>query len=80
MFVALALLLAVAQASGINNNSAYNYSYSVVDPQTGDIQSQSQSCHGDRVIGQHWLLESDGTSRVVDYVADSTLWGLQLRS
>ncbi|XP_055639957.1 larval cuticle protein A2B-like [Toxorhynchites rutilus septentrionalis] len=48
----------------------YEFSYSVHDTHTGDIKSQQETRHGDRVHGQYSLLDADGHHRIVDYTAD----------
>ncbi|XP_037050657.1 larval cuticle protein A2B [Bradysia coprophila] len=48
----------------------YDFSYSVHDPHTGDIKSQSESRKGDAVSGRYELIDSDGHKRIVDYTAD----------
>ncbi|XP_062551334.1 cuticle protein 8-like [Armigeres subalbatus] len=48
----------------------YEFSYSVHDEHTGDIKSQHESRHEDKVQGQYTLLDADGHHRVVDYTAD----------
>jgi len=48
----------------------YDFSYSVSDPHTGDIKSQSESRKGDAVSGRYELIDSDGHKRVVEYTAD----------
>ncbi|KAJ2953924.1 hypothetical protein O0L34_g1560 [Tuta absoluta] len=66
-FVVVAMLVACASASGAG--SAYSFSYGVSDPHTGDVKSQHETRHGDHVVGQYSLLDSDGTKRTVDYAA-----------
>lgn len=48
----------------------YEFSYSVHDEHTGDIKSQHETRHEDKVQGQYTLLDADGHHRVVDYTAD----------
>ncbi|XP_053680564.1 cuticle protein-like [Anopheles nili] len=48
----------------------YSYGYAVRDELSGDVKSQQEVRHGDRVRGQYRTLESDGTERIVDYTAD----------
>ncbi|XP_053995841.1 larval cuticle protein A3A-like [Hylaeus anthracinus] len=48
----------------------YSYAYDVRDSLTGDDKSQQETRDGDIVQGSYSLLESDGTRRIVDYVAD----------
>lgn len=48
----------------------YNFEYSVHDPHTKDVKSQAESGDGHgNVHGYYSVLESDGTTRVVDYSA-----------
>ncbi|KAF0759242.1 cuticle protein 7-like [Aphis craccivora] len=50
----------------------YNFEYSVNDPHTYDVHSQSEYSDGNgNVKGTYSLLEADGSTRVVDYTADS---------
>ncbi|KAL4112886.1 hypothetical protein QTP88_016605 [Uroleucon formosanum] len=50
----------------------YSFEYSVNDPHTYDVHSQSESSDGyGNVKGTYSLLEADGSTRVVDYTADS---------
>ncbi|CAF4786886.1 unnamed protein product [Pieris macdunnoughi] len=70
-FVVLALLVAAAQGSAIHGGDYSSFSYGVADPHTGDVKSQHETRHGDNVVGQYSLLESDGTRRTVDYAADA---------
>lgn len=51
-------------------NPQYAYSYDVQDSITGDFKSQVETRNGDVVQGQYSLIDSDGTKRTVDYVAD----------
>lgn len=48
----------------------YAFKYSVRDFHTGDIKSQEEERHGDRVKGQYSLVEPDGALRIVDYNAN----------
>ncbi|CAK1544252.1 unnamed protein product [Leptosia nina] len=66
-----ALFVAVAQCSAIHGAGYSSFSYGVADPHTGDVKSQQETRHGDSVVGQYSLLESDGTRRTVDYAADA---------
>ncbi|XP_060869980.1 cuticle protein 7-like [Metopolophium dirhodum] len=50
----------------------YSFEYSVNDPHTYDVHSQSEHSDGyGNVKGTYSLLEADGSTRVVDYTADS---------
>lgn len=48
----------------------YNYVYGVQDAVTGDVKQQHEERDGDVVRGGYSFIESDGSRRVVDYVAD----------
>lgn len=52
--------------------TGYDFGYDVSDPQTGDVKAHHESRRGDAVSGSYSLLESDGTTRTVDYTADGT--------
>ncbi|GBP63190.1 Cuticle protein 8 [Eumeta japonica] len=49
---------------------AYEFSYKVADPHTGDYKSQHEVRDGDVVKGQYSLMEPDGNIRTVTYHAD----------
>ncbi|KAF5299174.1 hypothetical protein FQA39_LY02347 [Lamprigera yunnana] len=49
----------------------YSYAYDIQDHLTGDSKSQHETRDGDVVHGSYSLIDSDGTKRTVDYVADS---------
>ncbi|XP_059058092.1 larval/pupal rigid cuticle protein 66-like [Achroia grisella] len=68
-FVVVALMVAAARASGVQDYTSF--SYGVSDPHTGDVKSQHETRVGDSVVGQYSLLDSDGTKRTVDYAADA---------
>ncbi|CAH4012827.1 larval/pupal rigid cuticle protein 66-like [Pieris brassicae] len=70
-FVVLALLVAAAQGSAVHGGDYSSFSYGVADPHTGDVKSQHETRHGDNVVGQYSLIESDGSRRTVDYAADA---------
>ncbi|KAF7991193.1 hypothetical protein HCN44_002755 [Aphidius gifuensis] len=53
-----------------NPNPKYSYNYGVSDPLTGDHKSQYETRNGDQVTGSYSFVESDGTTRTVDYTAD----------
>ncbi|XP_044010977.1 larval cuticle protein A3A-like [Aphidius gifuensis] len=53
-----------------NPNPKYSYNYGVSDPLTGDHKSQYETRNGDQVKGSYSFVESDGTTRTVDYTAD----------
>ncbi|KAG7311170.1 hypothetical protein JYU34_002171 [Plutella xylostella] len=69
-FAILALLAVAAHGSAIHGVDQSSFSYGVHDPHTGDVKGQHETRHGDSVVGQYSLLESDGTRRVVDYAAN----------
>ncbi|VVC29916.1 Insect cuticle protein,Chitin-binding type R&R consensus [Cinara cedri] len=49
----------------------YSFEYSVNDPSTYDIHSQSESSDGNGYVkGTYSLVEPDGSTRVVEYTAD----------
>ncbi|XP_060869997.1 cuticle protein 7-like [Metopolophium dirhodum] len=49
----------------------YNFEYSVNDPHTYDVHSQSEYSDGNGYVkGTYSLLEADGSTRVVEYTAD----------
>jgi hypothetical protein len=49
----------------------YNFEYSVNDPSTYDVKSQSEYSDGNgNVKGSYSLVEADGSTRVVEYTAD----------
>ena len=49
----------------------YNFEYSVNDPHTYDVKSQSEYADGNGYVkGSYSLLEADGSTRVVEYTAD----------
>ncbi|XP_047514385.1 larval/pupal rigid cuticle protein 66-like [Pieris napi] len=66
-----ALFVAVAQCSAVHGGDYSSFSYGVADPHTGDVKSQHETRHGDNVVGQYSLIDSDGTRRTVDYAADA---------
>nr|CAD7412592.1 unnamed protein product [Timema cristinae] len=48
----------------------YSFSYGVNDALTGDSKSQHESREGDVVKGSYSLVEPDGSTRTVKYIAD----------
>jgi len=49
----------------------YNFEYSVNDPHTYDVKSQSEYSDGNGYVkGSYSLLEADGSTRTVEYTAD----------
>ncbi|NP_001233032.1 uncharacterized protein LOC100575117 precursor [Acyrthosiphon pisum] len=60
-----------AEAEHAYAPTPYNFEYSVNDPHTYDVHSQSESSDGKgNVKGTYSLLEADGSTRVVEYTAD----------
>ncbi|VVC34977.1 Insect cuticle protein,Chitin-binding type R&R consensus [Cinara cedri] len=51
--------------------ATYSFEYSVNDPSTHDIKSQSEYSDGNGYVkGTYSLVEADGTKRIVEYTAD----------
>lgn len=49
----------------------YHFQYAVHDPVTGDVKSQDESSDGHGTVkGSYSLVEPDGSTRVVEYMAD----------
>ena len=48
----------------------YEFKYEVNEPKTGDIKQQFEKAVDGVIKGQYWLIEPDGSKRVVDYTAD----------
>ncbi|XP_060869410.1 cuticle protein 7-like [Metopolophium dirhodum] len=49
----------------------YNFEYSVNDPHTYDVHSQSEYSDGNGYVkGSYSLVEADGSTRTVEYTAD----------
>lgn len=48
----------------------YEFEYSVHDTQTHDIKEQKEYREGDTVKGMYYLIEPDGSKRIVEYTAD----------
>ncbi|KAL7044558.1 hypothetical protein ACKWTF_001964 [Chironomus riparius] len=48
----------------------YEFSYEVNEPKTGDIKQQFEKAVDGVIKGQYWLIEPDGSKRIVDYTAD----------
>ncbi|XP_066252322.1 uncharacterized protein [Euwallacea similis] len=54
-----------------NNYKSYGFEYGVSDPHTGDHKSQWETKDKDGTVrGSYSLLEPDGSTRIVDYIAD----------
>lgn len=72
----MAALVAVAAAQYHHQQDAhhapaqYKFAYGVHDDHTGDIKSQQEERHGDKVVGQYTLVDADGYRRVVNYSSD----------
>nr|QGN67023.1 cuticular protein CP2 [Galeruca daurica] len=49
----------------------YDFKYSVEDHHTGDIKGQQETREGDVVKGSYFLVEADGSKRIVEYTADA---------
>lgn len=79
-FVLLCGLVAVASAGilpghlskvvEVESPPHYDFSYSVNDPNTGDVKQQQESRVNDVVQGSYSLVEPDGHRRIVHYTAD----------
>jgi len=48
----------------------YEFKYDVNEPSTGDIKQQFEKAVDGVIKGQYWLIEADGSKRIVDYTAD----------
>lgn len=48
----------------------YEFQYEVNEPSTGDIKQQQEMAKDGVVKGQYWLIQPDGSKRIVDYTAD----------
>lgn len=48
----------------------YEFKYGVKDFYTGDIKDQWEERNGDRVQGGYSMKEADGSTRIVEYMAD----------
>lgn len=53
-----------------NDDSNYNFAYTVSDMSTGDHKSHQETRRGDQVQGQYKLMDSDGYQRIVNYRAN----------
>jgi hypothetical protein len=51
-------------------NPQYSFAYEVQDALTGDFKGHQESRNGDYVQGVYYLVEPDGTRRIVEYTAD----------
>ncbi|KOX72793.1 Cuticle protein, partial [Melipona quadrifasciata] len=63
-------VVAKAVDADFDPHPQYSYAYNVHDSLTGDAKSQQETRDGDVVQGSYSLVEADGTTRIVDYVAD----------
>ncbi|PNF23312.1 hypothetical protein B7P43_G17093 [Cryptotermes secundus] len=52
-----------------NPNPQYSFAYKVQDALTGDSKGHQESRNGDYVQGVYYLVEPDGTRRIVEYTA-----------
>ncbi|XP_068620883.1 larval cuticle protein A2B-like [Battus philenor] len=76
-FFAILALVAAVQGSVLpseivtqTDNDYSSFAYDVADPNTGDYKGHSETRSGGTVKGQYWLIEPDGSKRIVDYTAD----------
>jgi hypothetical protein len=60
----------VAVDTDYDPNPQYSYSYDVQDALTGDSKGHKETRNGDYVQGVYYLVEPDGTRRIVEYTAD----------
>jgi hypothetical protein len=73
--VAAASALAAAPApvavdTDYDPNPQYSFVYDVQDALTGDSKGHQETRDGDYVQGVYYLVEPDGTRRIVEYTAD----------
>lgn len=61
----------MVRAEPIDPNPAYQFSYGVSDPATGDQKDASESLQNGVVHGSYSLVEPDGHLRRVTYTADN---------
>ncbi|KAG5674617.1 hypothetical protein PVAND_004571 [Polypedilum vanderplanki] len=54
----------------VQDDSHYNFGYTISDVSTGDFKSHQETRQGDKVQGQFSLTDSDGFRRTVNYRAD----------
>lgn len=60
-----------ADQSRAAQQTSYHFQYAVHDPVTGDVKSQDEASDGrGNVKGSYSLVEPDGSTRVVEYMAD----------
>ncbi|CAH1710258.1 unnamed protein product [Aphis gossypii] len=58
----------------------YNFEYSVNDPHSYDVKSQSEHSDGHgNVKGSYSLLEADGSTRIVEYTADHSGFNAEVK-
>lgn len=53
-----------------DDSVGYDFSYSVHDPNTGDVKSQEESRRNGNVRGRYSWVDADGNRQIVDYQAD----------
>jgi hypothetical protein len=53
-----------------NPNPRYSFAYEIQDALTGDSKGHQESRNGAYVQGVYYLVEPDGTRRIVEYTAD----------
>lgn len=53
-----------------DDSIGYDFSYSVHDPNTGDVKSQEESRRNGNVRGQYSWVDADGIRQIVEYQAD----------
>ncbi|XP_055604481.1 cuticle protein 19-like [Uranotaenia lowii] len=70
IFLLTIVALVVEAYHDYNAHPKYHFKYGVKDFKTGDHKGQWEKRDGDKVYGQYFLYEPDGTKRVVDYTAD----------
>jgi hypothetical protein len=60
----------VAVDTDYDPNPQYSFVYDVQDALTGDSKGHQETRNGDYVQGVYYLVEPDGTRRIVEYTAD----------
>ncbi|XP_060842956.1 uncharacterized protein LOC132923141 [Rhopalosiphum padi] len=71
---------AYAPEHSYESPTPYNFEYSVNDPHSYDVKSQSEHSDGHgNVKGSYSLLESDGSTRVVEYTADHSGFNAEVK-
>ncbi|XP_068620884.1 larval/pupal rigid cuticle protein 66-like [Battus philenor] len=69
-FITILALVAASHCQPFDNDYT-SFSYDVADPNTGDYKGHTETRVGGTVKGQYWLIEPDGSKRIVDYIADN---------